>query len=52
VDVTDLDLETRLLGGLPIVNAFYDRLGIDQLLEPMCPTTHGCGCHRRQRSGW
>jgi len=33
VDVTDLALESRLLGGLPIVNAFYDRLGIDRLLE-------------------
>ena len=33
MDVTDLDLQTRLLGGLPIVNAFYDRLGIDRLLE-------------------
>jgi hypothetical protein len=33
VDVTDLELESRLLGGLPIVNVFYDRLGIDRLLE-------------------
>jgi transposase len=32
VDVTDLELESRLLGGLPIVNVFYDRLGIDRLL--------------------
>jgi transposase len=32
VDVTDLELESRLLGGLPIVNIFYDRLGIDRLL--------------------
>jgi transposase len=37
VDVTDLDLETRLLGGLPIVNVFYDRLGIDRLLEQHVP---------------
>src|SRR5680860_1345215 len=37
VDVTDLDLETRLLAGLPIVNAFYDRLGIDRLLETHVP---------------
>jgi len=37
VDVTDLDLETRLLAGLPIVNAFYDRLGIDRLLEQHVP---------------
>ncbi len=37
MDVTDLDLETRLLGGLPIVNAFYDRLGIDRLLEAHVP---------------
>jgi len=37
VDVTDLDLETRLLAGLPIVNAFYDRLGIDRLLEAHVP---------------
>jgi transposase len=37
VDVTDLDLETRLLGGLPIVNVFYDRLGIDRLLEAHVP---------------
>ncbi len=37
MDVTDLDLETRLLGGLPIVNAFYDRLRIDQLLETHVP---------------
>lgn len=37
MDVTDLDLETRLLAGLPIVNAFYDRLGIDRLLETHVP---------------
>ena len=37
VDVTDLDLQTRLLAGLPIVNAFYDRLGIDRLLETHVP---------------
>jgi transposase len=37
VDVTDLDLESRLLAGLPIVNAFYDRLGIDRLLESHVP---------------
>src|SRR5680860_1101646 len=37
VDVTDLDLETRLLAGLPIVNAFYNRLGIDRLLETRVP---------------
>jgi hypothetical protein len=37
VDVTDLDLQSRLLAGLPIVNAFYDRLGIDQLLEQHVP---------------
>ena len=37
MDVTDLDLETRLLAGLPIVNAFYDRLGIDRLLEQHVP---------------
>jgi hypothetical protein len=33
VDVTDLELQSRLLAGLPIVNTFYDRLGIDRLLE-------------------
>ena len=33
MDVTDLELESRLLGGLPIVNVFYDRLGIDRLLK-------------------
>ena len=37
MDVTDLDLETRLLAGLPMVNAFYDRLGIDRLLETHVP---------------
>ena len=37
MDVTDLDLETRLLAGLPIVNVFYDRLGIDRLLEQHVP---------------
>ena len=37
MDVTDLELETRLLAGLPIVNAFYDRLGIDRLLESHVP---------------
>ena len=37
VDVTDLELDTRLLAGLPIVNAFYDRLGIDRLLESHVP---------------
>jgi len=37
VDVTDLGLESRLLAGLPIVNAFYDRLGIDRLLETHVP---------------
>jgi transposase len=37
VDVTDLELESRLLGGLPIVNVFYDRLGIDRLLETHVP---------------
>jgi hypothetical protein len=37
VDVTDLELESRLLGGLPIVNVFYDRLGIDRLLEAHVP---------------
>ena len=31
VDVTDLDFQSRLLARLPIVNAFYDRLGIDLL---------------------
>jgi len=33
VDVTDLQLQTRMLGALPIVNVFYQRLGIDRLLE-------------------
>jgi transposase len=37
VDVTDLDLESRLLAALPIVNVFYDRLGIDRLLETHVP---------------
>jgi transposase len=37
VDVTDLELESRLLGGLPLVNVFYDRLGIDRLLEAHVP---------------
>jgi transposase len=37
VDVTDLELESRLLGGLPLVNIFYDRLGIDRLLEAHVP---------------
>jgi transposase len=37
VDVTDLDLQSRLLAGLPIVNVFYDRLGIDRLLETHVP---------------
>ena len=37
VDVTDLELDTRLLAGLPIVNAFYDRLGIDRLLDAHVP---------------
>jgi len=37
VDVTDLDLQSRLLAGLPLVNAFYDRLGIDRLLEAHVP---------------
>lgn len=38
MDVTDLELESRLLGGLPIVNVFYDRLGIDRLLEAHVPS--------------
>ena len=37
MDVTDLDLESRLLAGLPIVNVFYDRLGIDRLLDAHVP---------------
>jgi transposase len=37
VDVTDLELESRLLGGLPLVNVFYDRLGIDRLLAAHVP---------------
>jgi hypothetical protein len=37
VDVADLDLETRQLGGLLIVNAFYDRLGIGRLLDAHVP---------------
>ncbi len=37
MDVTDLRLETRLLGGLPLVNVFYDRLGIDRLLDAHVP---------------
>jgi transposase len=37
VDVTDLELESRLLGGLPIVNVFYDRLGLDRLLDRYVP---------------
>ncbi len=37
VDVTDLDLESRLLAGLPIVNVFYDRLGVDRLLAEHVP---------------
>ena len=37
MDVTDLDLESRLLAGLPIVDVFYDRLGIDRLLETHVP---------------
>jgi transposase len=37
VDVTDLELQSRLLAGLPIVNVFYDRLGIDRLLEQHVP---------------
>lgn len=38
MDVTDLELGSRLLGGLPIVNVFYDRLGIDRLLEAHVPS--------------
>jgi hypothetical protein len=38
VDVTDLELESRLLGGLPIVNVFYERLGIDRRLEAHGPS--------------
>jgi hypothetical protein len=52
VDVTDLELESRLLGGLPIVNVFYDRLGIDRLLEPTCRAMRACGCRLRRRWGW
>lgn len=37
MDVTDLELQSRLLAGLPIVNVFYDRLGIDRLLETHLP---------------
>ena len=37
MDVTELDPETQLLGGLPLVNAFYERLGIDRLLETHVP---------------
>jgi transposase len=37
VDVTDLELQSRLLAGLPIVNVFYDRLGIDRLLATHVP---------------
>jgi transposase len=37
VDVTDLRLETQLFGGLPLVNVFYDRLGIDRLLDAHVP---------------
>lgn len=38
MDVTDLDLESRLLAGLPLVNVFYERLGIDRLLETHVPS--------------
>lgn len=37
VDVTDVELKSRQLAGLPIVNVFYDRLGIDRLLETHVP---------------
>lgn len=37
MDVAELDLDSRLLAGLPIVNAFYDRLGIDRLLQTHIP---------------
>ena len=37
MDVTDLELQSRLLGGLPIVNIFSERLGIDRLLEAHVP---------------
>ncbi len=37
MDVTEVDLESRPLAGLPIVNVFYDRLGIDRLLETHVP---------------
>jgi hypothetical protein len=52
VDVTDLRLETRLLGGLPLVNVFYDRLGIDRLLDAQCRVTPACGWRPRPRWGW
>ena len=33
VDGIDLDLESLLLAGLPIVNTFSDRLGLDRRVE-------------------
>ena len=52
MDVTDLELESRLLAGLPIVNVFYDWLGIDRLLEAHCRVTGAYGWRRRRRWGW
>jgi transposase len=37
VDVTQLGLSSKQLGGLPVINAFYDRLGIAGLLERFVP---------------
>jgi hypothetical protein len=52
VHATDLDLESRLLAGLPIVNVFYERLGIDRLLATHVPDDPRPRCHLPWRSGW
>ncbi|MFU8841375.1 MAG: hypothetical protein ACNA8R_11750 [Nitriliruptoraceae bacterium] len=51
MDVADLDLQSRLLAGLPLVNVFYDRLGIDRLEEALRRVDASSGWARRERLG-
>lgn len=37
VDVSGLELRSERIGALPLVNAVYDRLGVDRLLERYVP---------------
>lgn len=40
-ELEDLQHRTHLLGGLPIINHFLDRLRVEEILRDRLPTSQG-----------